>query len=77
MPCVTSSGPGPIPDSRSSFGDAIAPALTTTSDLARAVCRRPECSHSTPTQRVPSTSSRRAVARVTTRRLGALMTGRT
>ena len=76
MASPRSSAAGPIPERSSSAGDSIAPALTTTSAPAIADATRPSRSHSTPTQRVPSSSSLWTWAPVITRRLSAPITGR-
>ena len=47
-----------MPDNNNSLGDSIAPAQTSTSRSARAVCRVPFWLYSTPTQRRPSNNSR-------------------
>ena len=66
---------GPTPESRRSCADPIVPPHTTTCP-ARARSMRPSCDHSTPTQRVPSNSRRRAVAPVTSSRFASASTGR-
>ena len=65
-----------MPDSSSSRGELIAPALTMTSASAYAVRGLPPCRYSSPTARPSRTSTFVALARVRTVRLGRLRTGR-
>ena len=64
----------PIPESRRSCADPIVPPHRTTS-AARACSVRPSFDHSTPTQRVPSNTRRRADAPRTSSRVSARLDG--
>ena len=76
-PAARSSPGSPIPDSCSSWGEPMAPALSTTSRPARSTSlRRRPLRTRTPTARVPSSSTPSTVARVRNSRLGRSSAGR-
>ena len=66
IPCARSIAAGPMPESISSCGELIAPPASSTSRAACATSTRPRRSYSTPVARVPSSTTRRARAPVTT-----------
>ena len=76
MPNAFKSSPRPMPDSISSLGEPMAPALTITSRAARMRSGRPRRPHATPTARPLSTTTRVANARVLTVRFGRAIAGR-
>jgi hypothetical protein len=75
MPKRESTAASPMPDSSSSFGVPMVPALRTTSREARASCIVPSQRKRTPTQRLPSRISEVASAPSLMVRLGRFLAG--